>query len=193
MNENDSSSGGAASHAAPNAEHTRVVQRLTREHNLLILGTFVAGLGFLAALQTLRSQPAPREALFWLTIARIAAPLLALLASMFHTNAAISQGLSRAPAGALPVAIVTDAFRRSKLFSLRLVAAVALFADACLLFGARVLDLVLAVATWLLLVNMRPHVRALASFALTMESFRDAPAPDVGAADSAREARLGDP
>jgi len=162
----------AAHSTGVEASTKAIVDSLVRRHNLLILVVFVGALLGLAIRQATPRVPLSSGTLLALGMARIALPLAGLVATALYTNRLLTsraRQLGQAPAS---VTDVTPLFERSKTLSMALLAAAAVFADACLAVVARYVDLLLAAGAFGLLLLTRPNMRGVLSFVEMVETAR---------------------
>jgi hypothetical protein len=146
----------------PSAAET-AVRRLVRLHNLMLFVVFAVGLLSFAILQIRRSGLDDGPLRTALLILRIALPAVALLLTAAYTHAA---GRRIDPALGSPRRDerIVSLFAQTKTLSILLLTLCGVFANACLLFGNRLIDLILALGTLGLLWVTRPSLSGLASF-----------------------------
>jgi len=144
------------------------VQSLVRLHNLMVFIVFVGGLASAAVLQVRRGGLDDGLLRRSLLIARVALPVLALLVTAAYTHRRVQVWHRRHEGPARPEQI-TAMFAASKRVSILLLTGCGLFADACLMFGNRMIDLLLALGTLGLLIVTRPSLKGLAAFTLFFE------------------------
>lgn len=154
-----------------------VVARLIRHNNLAIFLIVLAGLAAVAMVETQHLFPQLPAWMWLLTLLRIVLPLAALAATGLITSWSIRRLL--ADLGQRPVtpAAATPTFYFAKLSSIRLLLLCGLFSSACLLFGHRTLDVILAVVPIVLLVVTRVNQHGPAVFAAFVHSQRAAAPP----------------
>ena len=165
---------GAASDPAQAVLAAAVVTRIIRQNNLAIFLIIVTGLAAVAIVETQHLYPQHPPYLWLLTTLRIIAPILALVLTGVFTNGIIRRLLAEARDGPITPASILSAFYVAKVTSIRLLTAAGLFSSACLLFGHRTVDLVLAVIPVLLLLVTRVNQGGPAVFAAFVASQRSA-------------------
>lgn len=149
------------------------VSRLVKVHNLLIFVVFVAGLVAvgIAYDRYQRAEPfeitdSMRTLLLGL---RIAAPLLALILTAMYTNWQMKRQSGRMAVGHVPPARLYGAFLRCKVMSMLLLGLAAGLASVCLVVGHRWIDLIVALAPFILLIVTRPSTPGLQQFIRMIE------------------------
>lgn len=159
----------------PPADPQACVERLIRIHNLWILVVFIGAAACLALAQARGSLKLSDTVRLWLNIGRIAAPLLALLVTALMTNSFVTKTLAAVGEREVTIDDVIGDFSRSRMIGMALLGVTGLLADLSLVISSRVIDALLALVALGLLVNFRPRLKALLSFAVTVESLhRDA-------------------
>lgn len=156
--------GGAAQSAA---------DKLIRIHNVCLLAVVVGGLGCIMYVEATHFYSGRRPAFMWLlTIAAIGLPIVALAATAAATNALIKSFVRRIGDLDIDPEAVAPLFFRAKLVSMTTLTFAGLFADACLLFGHRNLEFVLAAIPILLMIITRPARGGVATFATLVDTIR---------------------
>lgn len=135
-----------------------VIERLLRIHNVLILLLVAGGMAVVLYVQTTHAYSGSRPAWTgWLTAARIALPILALVATFAWSNAMLSRLCRESHGVRPPMERVARSFFRAKFGSMIVMAVVVAFADYCLLFGHTAVDIALVlIPLAIFAMGMRP-------------------------------------
>jgi hypothetical protein len=151
----------------------RETARLVRMSNLAIFVVLVLGLACVAYVQTTRFFSDRQQIHGWLVGLRLLLPMLALFLTGVITRRLLTGFIRRVGAVELTLGDYIPLFARCKGTSIALLTAAGLFSSACLLFGHRTLDVLLAGLPLLLLLITRPTFFSLVAFIGTVQSMRD--------------------
>lgn len=153
------------------------IARLVRFHNLMIFVVFLAGLIAFATAYTLHRQRRAFELgdgwRYVLIGLRIVLPIAALVLTGLYTRWRMRLITARIEQGTVGPTTLYNSFQRCKLMSVLLLTMAGLFASVCLVLGHRWIDLILALAPFLLLVVTRPGLGGFLAYVAAVQP-RDA-------------------
>lgn len=145
---------------------------LTRRNNLAIFLIVVTGLVSVALVETYHLFPTPPAYLWMLTLARIIAPIAAMVLTGVVTNRGVQRLLRASPDEQVPIEQTTQVLVAAKRFSIHVLGLTGVLAAGCLLIGHRTIDVILAVVPLLLLFVTRVNASSPLVFAAFVEARR---------------------